>query len=241
MPDIGATTSQQVLKSMDISLLKGLKNVVVEFECPGLTAIMGPNGVGKSTVLHALACCYKPMDGESRDDYKFSQFFTPTTEALWQGSNFSITHSYRIGTAEHNNIVSVFSKASDRWSPKYQRRIERSVSYIGITTCVPRIEKEKKSSFIRFSDTTELMDALSVTIRQKASLVMNRDYSHYRMNSANRTNYKGVEFGTDRYSELSMGAGEQRIFYILEQVFKAPKYSMILIDELDLLLQTDER
>lgn len=39
-----------------------------------------------------------------------------------------------------------------------------------------------------------------------------------------------------RYSALSMSAGEQKVFYILEKVFRATKYSLILIDELDLLL-----
>jgi hypothetical protein len=36
-----------------------------------------------------------------------------------------------------------------------------------------------------------------------------------------------------------MGAGEQRVFKILEVVFNAPDYSMIIIDEIDLTLHTD--
>jgi hypothetical protein len=35
---------------------------------------------------------------------------------------------------------------------------------------------------------------------------------------------------------LSMGAGEQRVFKILNEVYSCPKYSLILIDEVDLLL-----
>jgi AAA15 family ATPase/GTPase len=33
-----------------------------------------------------------------------------------------------------------------------------------------------------------------------------------------------------------MSAGEQKVFRLLEKVFKSPKHSLILIDELDLLL-----
>ena len=33
-----------------------------------------------------------------------------------------------------------------------------------------------------------------------------------------------------------MSAGEQKVFHILNIVFNAPKYSLVLIDELDLLL-----
>jgi hypothetical protein len=36
-----------------------------------------------------------------------------------------------------------------------------------------------------------------------------------------------------------MGAGEQRLFHILTKVYQAPKYSLILIDEIDLLLHTN--
>jgi predicted ATP-dependent endonuclease of OLD family len=49
----------------------------------------------------------------------------------------------------------------------------------------------------------------------------------------------GVECNNIGYSSLSMGAGEQRIFFILKEVFRAPKYALILIDEIDLLLHGD--
>ncbi len=39
-----------------------------------------------------------------------------------------------------------------------------------------------------------------------------------------------------RYSSLSMGAGEQRVLKILKTVYAANAYSVILIDEIDLLL-----
>lgn len=46
----------------------------------------------------------------------------------------------------------------------------------------------------------------------------------------------GVEVEGLRYSALSMSAGEQKIFHILTTLYNAPKNSLILIDELDLLL-----
>ncbi|WP_449075392.1 AAA family ATPase, partial [Ruminococcus sp.] len=71
-----------ILDSVHFNKLKGLNNVNIKFS-DTLTAIMGVNGAGKSTILHALACCYKPLDGETREDYKFSYFFTPNPYALW--------------------------------------------------------------------------------------------------------------------------------------------------------------
>lgn len=36
-----------------------------------------------------------------------------------------------------------------------------------------------------------------------------------------------------------MGAGEQRVFKILSALYSVPKYSLVLIDEVDLLLHTN--
>ncbi len=47
----------------------------------------------------------------------------------------------------------------------------------------------------------------------------------------------GVESEGLAYSSLSMSAGEQKIFLILETILKADKNALILIDELDLLLR----
>jgi len=52
----------------------------------------------------------------------------------------------------------------------------------------------------------------------------------------NNKTYFGVRYSNIDYSSLSMGAGEQRAFYIIGEVLKAPKYALILIDEIDLLM-----
>src|SRR5271156_6351143 len=49
----------------------------------------------------------------------------------------------------------------------------------------------------------------------------------------------GVVNNGQSYSSLSMGAGEQRIFYILSEIIGAPNFGLILIDEIDLLLHED--
>ena len=66
--------SQQRINFLKIKKLKNLKDCTIDFSNKPLVAIMGVNGVGKSTILHALACCYKPTS-ITRKDYKFSEFF----------------------------------------------------------------------------------------------------------------------------------------------------------------------
>ena len=51
--------SEQYIESIHFDKLKNLKDLTLNFSDTRLTAIMGVNGAGKSTILHALACCYK--------------------------------------------------------------------------------------------------------------------------------------------------------------------------------------
>ena len=206
----------------------------MSFDGSSVTAILGPNGNGKSTALHALACAFKPISNDG-ENYKFSSFFLPNTDALWNGSELEIFHSYRDGQNQHQNIRQEYKKTEVRWTPIYARRPERNVIYIGIDKCVPMIEAETKKAKIEYSTETVAEDIIA-TILQKASSILNRQYSSYNIHKSPGREFIGVEVDGLRYSALSMSAGEQKVFHILEKVYRAPKYSLILIDELDLLL-----
>lgn len=223
------------IKSLHINKAKGLKDLTIVFEKEGLTGILGPNGCGKSTILHLLACGYKPVkgqDGNSSRDYRFPEFFLPvsfrgTNRFSWQGT--SIDYVYRDTNGGRSLHV---RKGSNRWM-RYDKREPRWVSYIGLATCVPDIEKEKLKSIIDYTSVANLdPDLLS-----DASMILGKNYSEYSQchRRDGRTN-KRVEVGGTRYTSLSMGAGEQRVFTILEEVNKAPNYGLILVDEIDLLL-----
>jgi len=95
--------SQQVLHEIYVKELKNLKNLEMSFEESPVTAILGPNGNGKSTILHALACSFAPIgDGEN---YKFSSFFLPNTDAQWNGSELEIIHSFRDERIAHDRVT----------------------------------------------------------------------------------------------------------------------------------------
>lgn len=229
-----SSISQQKINSLYIKELKCLKDVDISFEDKAVTAILGPNGHGKTTVLHALACCYKPIDETKTSNYRFSDFFLPNTDAQWQGSELTLTHSYRNGKEEPKNHRAVYKK-SDRWTI-YVRRPIRHVYYLGIDKFIPIIESEKQRTIIKY-ETTTLSDDLTNNILKKASDIFNKPYTAYNEHKSRKgKTYIGVESNGTRYSALSMSAGEQKVFLLLETIFKADKYSLILIDEIDLLL-----
>lgn len=231
--------SQQRLNKVEYIELKNLFDFVLDLEPRNVTGIFGVNGSGKSSIIYSILCLYKPSPiAPNRTNFKLSQFFTNTTHTRYQNSSYKITHSFRIQQNIRNNIVREYGKA-DRWKPRYNDRPERDVYFIGLASCVPEIETEKSESMIRLT-TTNLNDALSDTIRQNAGVVLNRDYQEYNSHdyTAKRKKFIGVRNQDVQYSSLAMGAGEQRVFRILEIVFRASRYSLIVIDEIDLTLHT---
>ncbi len=223
----------QRLHNLKINKLKSIKDMEISFKDKDVTAILGPNASGKSTILHALACIYSPQT--NGENHKFSNFFLPSTDALWKNSEFEITHSYQLGADKHEDLKREYKKSSDRWSPRYSNRPKRDVFYIGIEVCVPMIEKEKTQTKVNYS-TTINSNNHTQTILDKASYILNKRYDVLKQHELKKKSFIGVEAENLKYSALSMSAGEQKVFYILNIVFLAPKYSLILIDELDLLL-----
>lgn len=227
--------SQQRLHILKIAKLKNIKDLCISFEHNNITGIFGPNGCGKSTVLHALACCFQTPE-DSQENYKFSNFFLPNPDALWKGSELEIVHTYRQSSQLHKNVSQFYGKSNDRWKPRYKRRPTRNVHYFGVDVCVPLIESEKRNVKINYLIENVGGD-IATSILEKASFCLNKHYTAYNIhNAGNGKRFIGVEADGIRYSALSMSAGEQKIFLLLEKIYRAPKYSLILIDELDLLL-----
>lgn len=228
----------QKLKKIEFSKLKNLENLHISFEDKLITAIFGTNGSGKSTVLHALACLYQPVKDSTRKDFKFPNFFIPTTMDLWNGSKFTIEYEM-INGVEMIPSTKEYTKSRDRWRPRYQTRPRREVFYIGIDSCVPDMEIESRTSRIPLLPEAYNNAVLANKIKCGISYIMHRDYGDFINCRNERKSYKGLKYRNISYPSLYMGAGEQRIIKFLETVYSVPDYSLILIDELDLTLHTE--
>lgn len=234
--------TKQTLLALNVKSVKGLSDLAVDFapEDSMITGVFGPNGCGKSTILHLLACSFKPVGANGGgENYRFSDFFLPTSAHFWSGSAFSVTYSHQeTFTKQAPNPPSThqreFEKRNDRWTPKYEKRHPRECYYLGVRTCVPRIENERRTSRVNF---TAKNQQARQEVLAAARRILNRDYTSYEEYvTGDGDKYIGVTGPFGSYTELSMGAGEQRVFKILEAVHSAEKYALILIDEVDLLL-----
>lgn len=230
-------TTNQNIERIYFKNLKCLQDVTIDFNFKKVTAIFGPNGSGKSTILHAMASLYQPED--NGENYRFIDFFPRSPDAEWNGSHLEVTHSYRRGKDEYQDQLDIYGKSEQkgsRWIKIYARRPFREVYYIGIGQCVPMIESEKNNNNVNYV-TTNLQGEHTNILLHKASDVLNKRYSSINQHELqNGKTFIGVETDGVKYSALSMSAGEQKVFFILDKVFSAGKNSLILIDEIDLLL-----
>lgn len=230
------TSHGQIIHNINIIQLKNIFNVCISFEGSPLVGLMGVNGSGKSTILHALACVYKPIE-EQQTNYKFTRYFPPTCHFDWSESEFCITHTYHEKNQPYERKEKTYKKG-DRWTI-YERRPERYVRFIEIKTCVPVIETETKGLRIEYG-TTIREDAVDREICAKAGYILNKNYDNSYLHEYGAKAIVGVKDKSTQYSALTMGAGEQRVFAILDAVFKIPRNNaLILIDEIDLLMHPE--
>lgn len=222
--------------------LKRLEDVLIEFPEKGVVALLGENGTGKTTVLHALACLYKPdqhlqvTQGDA--GYWWTDWFVPHTGNYWRNSEI------RADFTDSETPV-LYKKLLDRWSPRKDDRRERYTRYIGFKDSMPHIEEEYMRS--RFEFNLQPLD-LSTTKRnqflQSAKNILNRNYQDIQRATKKygltrflyATIIQGQPPTPTSYTSHYMGAGEQKVLKIIEEVVRAPNGAMLLFEEFEIAI-----
>lgn len=252
------------LKSVYFKELKGLRDVTIDFgdNDNRITGIFGLNGSGKTTILHTVMCIYSqahnnkiPVPSDYKADTHMSRYFKHVGGQYWQNSDYSVTFMYETKSDQGDTIYKeepdkkaykkYFHPASGRktrseWTPRERSKQKRCVYYIPLKSCLPDIEEIQTSNAT--IDTTTVVDInRAQKICQAASQILGKNYEVVDKVGTYFFKHKCYHVRTTEagdYHSLSMGAGEQRLFRILEVLYNAPYKSLIVIDEIDLTLHT---
>jgi predicted ATPase len=212
---------------------KGFEGVEFEIKRPGLTFLMGENGIGKSSILHALACSFRPENKTISKDYRWPNFFMTYGDQNWVGTEIEIVFT-------DNTSQTVSRPASEkrpRWRPNYDRRKKKDVSYLGILDRVPHVESEKYTNKYAYTNGIKLSDE----VVSDCSFILGKDFKELSYatvdKAATHVQILCVKLsGGLSYTSATMGAGEQAVIKIIETVRSASKGSLIVIDEPEALL-----
>ncbi|AUY66883.1 AAA family ATPase [Klebsiella pneumoniae] len=243
--------AQLRLKEIQIQSLKGISNCIINFPADKkVTAIMGMNGSGKSTIIHALACCYKPRTVTSKENNRFSDFFTPHEDNNWRDSGF--TAYFYVGTlnnqgnriifeptpAPDDTFTQLYSKVT-RWQPVYARRPVKESLYLGLQTLGTLSDDLAASRHAKYVSHDFGPAPLKQKILDSMCRILEANYSDLMVCTTQKgyTFYKFTKNGIS-YTEHTMGAGEKRVFEVLKAAHDPSimPNGLLLIDELDVLL-----
>jgi len=210
------------LEWLEIKNIRGWTGQRITFSFP-IVALVGENGVGKSTILQAIASSYT-------DKYYASKFFPDT---IWETiREAAIKVSVREGLNVSSIITSV-RKHTDRWRGNPERK-QRPVVYIDLRRTQPiaartgyaRLAKPKlkETSFVPFDP----------RILQRLSSVMGRNYSDAKLSTTSADSNRQVpvlQRDSAYFSGFHQGGGETTVAELLSQPI--PQYAIILIDEVE--------
>ncbi len=213
------------LEFLELTNLRGWTGQRIEFKFP-IVAIVGENGMGKSTIIQAAAALYKPPTGDT--GYFASSFFPDTA---WEElSGIEIKGSVKEGTT--SRVVSV-RKPTTRWRGIETRR-ERPVRFLDLKRILPIYSKTGYSRLAKRQYTEATAEAFDAANLGRLSSIVGKTYTLAKQSTTNvDANRKIPVLQTDgnEYSGFHQGAGETTITELLS--LDIPNNSIVLIDEIE--------
>ncbi|MFD1409156.1 ATP-dependent endonuclease [Kroppenstedtia eburnea] len=215
------------LEWIKIRGVRGWAGERIDFKFP-IVAIVGENGVGKSTILQSAASIYKDSSKTKNEQYYPSTFFPDTA---WEElTDIEIKASIREGS---NSLEISVRKPTTRWRGIESRR-ERNVEYLDLRRIQPLDARMGYSRLAKRTVREAYSKEFSPEQRNRFSNIVGKSYSNAKQSitdiDANRS-VSVVSINGIEYSGFHQGAGEATIAGLVSQ--DIPKYSIVLIDEIE--------
>ncbi|MDL2201381.1 AAA family ATPase [Brucella intermedia] len=218
---------RQFVKRVRLRNVRGFVDETVEFKAP-VTALVGTNGGGKSTILGAAALSYKNM----RPGQFFPKAFVGDESMADWGVEIELVDK---DTARDRTITRTAKFTQSKW-----RRDEfpvRHVEYIEIQRTVPAGELTRFRKFLTGDRNNYTLSNLSESTITYATAVLDKSIEHYRVlvENANPTAKMYVGATADRigYSQFHFGAGEASVIETIDRIETAPDNALVLIEEVE--------
>jgi predicted ATPase len=223
---VAAGSYDTYLRRITLKHVRGFSDRVVSFDFP-VTALVGPNGGGKSTILGAAGLAYKVIAPGA--------FFAKSGRYDASMKDWAI--EYELIDKKLNPRLPLQRTASFPQLKWNRKAIARHVLLFGVSRTVPATERRELVKAIGNKFVAKSEVALSTPVVDAVEKVLGKE-----MQGCNRLSIdadgKATLFaarnpdGTE-YSEFHFGAGEASVIRIVAAIAEAPDGTMILIEEIE--------
>lgn len=219
---------EKYLWKINLIKCRAFENATIELDFP-VTALIGPNGGGKTTILGSCALLYNSIAPR--------QFFTRNKQLDEEMKNWSIVYdAIDRNKNKTSPIKRTASFSKEKW---YRDALERDVIFFGVSRTLPAVERKDLSKFtnknVVFSPNG--IKILGENAAKYISQILGKDVSAYAV--AQSDSYGNISLLTGKtkkgkgYSEFHFGAGESSIIKMIMKIENAPIQSLVLIEEIE--------
>lgn len=215
---------QKYLRRMTLVKIRGFNDRRISFDFP-VTALIGPNGGGKTTVLGAAGIIYRSVYPR--------QFFAKSGRYDQSMQNWSIEYDIIDRDLPRSNPQRTASFRRAKWN---RTALTRDVRTFGVNRTVPATERRElvKAVGSRFTAKSETqLDPAVITAAERVLGKPMTGYASLGIDSAGKVTIFAASTPQGTYSEFHFGAGEASIIRIIRGVETAPDDSLILIEEIE--------
>lgn len=219
---------EKYLRKVNLIKCRAFIDQTIEFDFP-VTALIGPNGGGKTTILGACALLYDSMSPR--------QFFTRNKQLDEEMKNWSIAYEALDRTKNKNDMVKrTASFSKEKW---YRDALKRNVLFFGISRTLPDVERK---DLYRFTNKNvvfekEEIQYLGENAAGHIKKILGKDVSAYAIvqsdHYGNISLLSGQTKDRKNYSEFHFGAGESSIIKMVLSIEKVETQSLVLIEEIE--------
>lgn len=216
------------LRKVRLNPIRGFNDETVTFDFP-VTAIIGPNGGGKTSVLGAAGCAYISV--------KPSRFFAKSGRFDDSMQNWRINYELIDRDVNQRDTISRTTKFTNfKWTREH---ISRNVAVFGVSRTVPANERTEFSRCAsgKFTVSDDRIFQLERNVIDAAQKILGKDLNDYtRINvddNGKVTLLTGTTSDGTQFSEFHFGAGESSIIKMVLEIESLPNNSLILIEEIE--------
>lgn len=192
-----------------------------------MTALVGPNGGGKTTILGAAGLIYRALPP--------SRFFAKSGK--YDASMKDWIIEYDLWDRDVNATIPLTRTASFRELKWNRKAVARDVLLFGVSRTVPATERKElvKAAGSKFAAASE--QQLGERVVAEVGKILGKPiegYNRLDVDPLGRVSLYAARLpGGDEYSEFHFGAGEASVIRIVSAVEAADDGVMILIEEIE--------